>query len=79
MGKSPAYQRDIDMARQEGHKEGLNQGRQEILDWLEHAYMDPATRPDRGSPEGEAILKVAQDAANHFRPLVKTKKGGRRK
>ena len=66
MGRTPAYQRDLDMARREGFEEGLAKGRQEILDWLEHAYIKDPNRPDRGTPKAEAILELAKDAALHF-------------
>lgn len=56
--------------REEGFNEGLEKGRQEIIDWLQNAYLkDPA--PPRGSVEANAILKLARAAADHFRPRVK--------
>ena len=52
--------------RQEGVEEGLKQGRQEIVDWLQNAYINDPGRPDRGTPKGEAILELARDAHAHF-------------
>jgi hypothetical protein len=66
--------RDLDHAHQVGFEEGLAKGRQEILDWLQNAYLDP--KVERGSHRGEAILQVAKDASNHFNNRTKGK--GRR-
>lgn len=70
----------VEQARKEGFEDGLEKGRQEILDWLEHAYIKSPDRPDRGTPEAQAILTLARDAAAHFMPLVGNggKKGKRR-
>jgi hypothetical protein len=73
----PKIKEAIEYAEKMGREEGLQQGRQEILDWLERAYINDPGRPDRGSPKAEAMLELARDAADHFRKL--TKKKGRRK
>lgn len=69
--KASKYRADVKRAREEGRTEGLDQGRKEILDWLEHAYIKDSGRPDRGSPKAEAILEMAQTAATHFKKLRK--------
>jgi hypothetical protein len=73
--------RQLQKMREEGFQEGLAKGRQEILDWLENAYIKDPGRPDRGTPRAEAILEMARDAAAHFMPLVggKKPKRGRKK
>jgi hypothetical protein len=71
-----AYRRDITNARKEGFDEGLQKGRQEILDWLENAYLRDPGRPDRGTPKAEAIIELAQAAGMHFNKVLKK---GRRK
>lgn len=79
----PLIRKALEDSRRMGHEEGLQKGRQEILDWLENAYMrDP--RPDRGTPLAEAILQMATAAREHFLPLTQprptqTKEKGRRK
>ena len=68
--------RDLQRAQRVGEDIGLRKGRQEILDWLEAAYLSDPGRPDRGTPKAEAILEMARDAANHFNEELKK---GRRK
>jgi len=65
--------------RQEGFDEGLAKGRQEILDWLEYAYLKDPGRPDRGTPKAEAILELAQAAQQHFIQKTNGKKRGSRR
>ena len=67
---------DVADARAEGHAEGLQKGRQEILDWLQNAYLNDPGRPDRGTPKAEAILEISRAAADHF--LRKIKVPGRK-
>jgi hypothetical protein len=74
---SSQWSRELKRARKEGYDEGLAKGRQEILDWLEHAYIDAPDRPDRGTPKAEAILELATAAQLHFQH--KTPPNGRRK
>lgn len=71
------WTRELKRARDEGFDEGLAKGRQEILDWLEAAYLGP-DGPDRSSPKGEAILQLARDASQHFNAKTKSKRGARR-
>lgn len=63
--------------REEGFNEGLEKGRQEILDWLENAYLNPSIRPARTTPEAEAIMTLARDAHAHFtaKMTARNKKG----
>lgn len=56
-------------AEEVGHQKGLEQGRQEILHWLEDAYINDVGRPDRGTAKAEAILEIARNAAKHIRKL----------
>jgi len=58
---------EIDEIREESRIEGLKQGRQEILDWLEFSYVEDPGRPDRGTPKAEAILELARDAAKYIK------------
>lgn len=70
---------DVQFAREEGFKEGLEKGRMEILDFLQHAYLEDPGRPDRGTPKAEAILEVARDAQQHFVAKANPLKKGRRR
>lgn len=73
------YQQDVDKARAEGMEEGLQRGRAEIIDFLEKAYLEDERRPDRGTPEGNAILDLAREAHEHFvKKLVGPRKKGRK-
>lgn len=65
-GRKNGKIRDIVRVREEGFQEGLAKGRQEILDWLQAAYLGPKA-PDRDTPEAAAILSLARDASLHFR------------
>jgi hypothetical protein len=55
--------------REEGRQEGVLQGRMEILSWLEKRYLEDEGRPDRDSPEGQAMLKLAREAGQYLRNL----------
>lgn len=72
---SRKYRADIDRARREGHAEGLAKGRQEILDWLQRAYIDDMGRPDRGSAKAEAILELAREASTYFKRKARRRAG----
>jgi hypothetical protein len=65
--------RELEKIRKEAHEEGLQKGRQEILDWLENAYLNDPGRPDRGTPKAEAILELARAASIHFNKRVKNR------
>ena len=69
--------KELKRAHDDGFNEGLAKGRQEILDWLQYAYLDDPGRPDRGTPKAEAILQLAQEASLHFQK--KLGKRGRRR
>lgn len=60
----------IDAVREEGRTEGVQQGRKEILDWLESKYLGPDA-PNRGTPEAVALLTLAGEAANYMKKLRK--------
>jgi hypothetical protein len=89
MAKSPrSVKVEIDWDRQElkdaltnahdvGHQEGYEKGLQEILDWLEAAYITDSGRPDRGTDRAKAILEIARSAGRHIRSL-KSGKGGKK-
>jgi hypothetical protein len=72
------FSRDLKKVRDEGFEEGLQKGRQEILDFLEHAYLEAPDRPARSTPEAQAILQVARDASQHFQSKLNGKKRARR-
>lgn len=66
---------DVERAHQDGFDAGLEKGRQEILDWLEHEYIHAENRPDRGTPKAEAIMELVAAASAHFRAKVTGKRG----
>lgn len=55
---------------QQGLKEGSMIGYGEILSVLEGKYMTGENRPERGSPEAEAILSLAQELGNMLREKI---------
>lgn len=76
----PAVKRGLKAAYDDGEQAGLDQGRLEIIDFLEQRYLKDADRPDRGTPQADAMLQLAREAADYFRPRVGTKtKGNKRK
>lgn len=54
------------------HEEGLSEGRREILDWLQEKYLNDPDRPDRGTPEAEALLQLVREASQHISSLEKS-------
>lgn len=64
----------MSMAKEVFFKEGLAQGRKEMLDFLEEAYINDPGRPDRDSPKGKAILELARGLGRHIRALEKGQK-----
>lgn len=42
----------------------------EVLTFLEKKYIEDDERPERGSPEAKAILKVAKELAEYLRSLT---------
>ena len=61
----PAIVEALKIAREEGR----NEGRKDLLDWLEDAYINDPGRPDRGTPKAEAILELAKAASKHIQKL----------
>lgn len=59
----------VDQAYAVGEAAGLQRGRAEILSFLEDKYLGEDA-PDRGSTQGEAILTLAREAAEHLRGLA---------
>lgn len=61
--------------REEGRQIGLSEGRiegyQAVLQWLEVQYLKAPNRPDRDSPQAEAVLELARSAGKHLRKLLK--------
>lgn len=50
-------------AREEGRQEAFS----EVVQWLEDRYMKDDPRPDRGSPEGNAILDLVAKFGKYLR------------
>ncbi len=73
MTKAKPTDKTVEEIRQEGFNEGLQKGRQEILDFLEYAYLSDPGRPDRGTPKAQAILEIADAASKHFQNKVNIK------
>lgn len=65
----PAINEALKNAEQVGYKRGVEEGHKDLLDWLDYAYMNDPGRPDRGTPEGEAILELARSASRYMRKL----------
>lgn len=60
-------QKAIQKAFDDGVIQGRNEERRSLLSWLEAKYIKDPKRPERGTPEGDAILQVARDAMQHFK------------
>ncbi|MCA1807229.1 MAG: hypothetical protein LC687_05200 [Actinobacteria bacterium] len=60
-----AYEEDILRSRKEGHQEGYNQARVDILSWLQDEYVNNK-KLDRRSPEAKALLDLAGRIAKTF-------------
>lgn len=58
---------ELKKAYDEGEANGIRLGQRQILDFLQHAYIEDQGRPDRGTPKAEAILEMAKQAAAHFK------------
>ena len=50
-----------------GIKEGKAQYRAKVLTYLQDRYINDEGRPDRGSPEGEAILNLARELSGYLK------------
>jgi hypothetical protein len=59
------FKRGLEIAR----GEGLKEGRLELIDWLKGRYLVDEDRPDRGTPEAQAILTLAGEALKHLQLL----------
>lgn len=51
----------FDLGFKKGAEHGFDELKTDVLDWLQAKYITDPDRPDRGSPEGEAILKLARE------------------
>lgn len=56
----------LEDAYNDGFDQGLKKGHRDIVDWLMDQYLGSDARPDRGTPEAEAILKLARRAMQHI-------------
>jgi hypothetical protein len=54
--------------REEGVREGIRLGHNDLVDWLQERYVD-VRGPARGSAEANALLKLAREASLHFKEL----------
>lgn len=50
-----------------GIKEGSSAMMKKALTFLEENYVGPRARPERGSAEGNAVLKLARELAEYLR------------
>ena len=62
-----------DLGFKNGAKWGFVELRTGALSFLHDKYMDDETRPERGSPEAKAILKVASELAKFMSEMVQEK------
>lgn len=67
----PEIKQVLEEAEKIGYDRGFLEGRADILNWLERAYIEDAGRPDRGTPKAEAILEIARAAGAYLRKPVK--------
>lgn len=74
--KQSRHERDLEQSRRNGFREGLKKGHQDIVEWLQNAYLGPNS-PNRGTPEAAAILKLARDASLHFQEQERNARGRR--
>lgn len=49
-----------------GRKQGREEMRVKALSFLQDKYLKDANRPDRGTPEANAILKLARELSIHL-------------
>jgi len=50
-----------------GIKEGKAQYKNKVLTYLQDRYINDDGRPDRGSPEGQAILTLARELSGYLK------------
>jgi hypothetical protein len=58
-----------DLGFKSGASHGFDELRLEALTFLQEKYIVDENRPDRGSPEAEALLKLARELAAHIEGL----------
>lgn len=61
--------KNYDLGFKNGAKWGFTELRTNVLSFLHDKYMGEG-RPDRGSPEGEAILKLAKELSEAMGEMV---------
>lgn len=61
----------------DGHDKGLEEGRTEIIDWLQGQYLKPEVKKD--DKNGRAILQLAAAAAKRIRDLRSSQPHGTRR
>lgn len=64
---SPAKTYDLGFKNGAGH--GFDELQKSLMDWLQAKYITDPNRPDRGSPQGEALLQLAREAQMHISEL----------
>lgn len=67
---SPAVQDGLRQSAEGGYAVGYEKGFEDALNysitWLEQQYLDAPDRPDRGSPEANALLDLAKRLAKYL-------------
>ncbi len=61
--------KNYDLGFKNGAIHGFDELRQEALGFLQEKYITADDRPERGSVEGEALLKIATELAAHIQEL----------
>jgi hypothetical protein len=61
--------KNYDLGFKNGAVHGFDELRSAALSFLQAKYITDEDRPDRGTPEAEAILKVAQELSVHMEEL----------
>jgi hypothetical protein len=61
--------KNYDLGFKNGALHGFDELRGETLTFLQNKYISDDDRPDRGSPEAKAILKVAQELSQFMTDL----------
>jgi len=77
--KAKKNRQDLELkkSRDEGFRDGVRTGHQDLIDWLQDRYMG-SEGPERGTPQATALLTLARDASNHFKALDDRAKNKRR-
>jgi hypothetical protein len=58
--------KQLKSAYDDGFEKGREAGHKDLLDFLQNRFLSKRG-PDRGSPEADALLKLAAEAARYFR------------